>query len=117
MSGERRRCARCWSARPDIDAVFAASDLMAVGALRALRAAGRRIPEDVAVVGYDDTSARTADPPLTSVRQPVEEMGREMVRLVIQAIAHGDSVPRHVLLGTELVVRGIQREGRRDVTD
>ena len=104
VSGERQMQALL-DARPDIDAVFAASDLMAVGALRALRAAGRRIPEDVAVVGYDDTSARTADPPLTSVRQPVEEMGREMSRLVIQAIAHGDTVPRHVLLGTELVVR------------
>ena len=61
---------------PDLDAVFVASDLMAQGALRALRAAGRRVPEDVAVVGFDDlAAARYAEPPLTTVRQPVAELG------------------------------------------
>jgi DNA-binding LacI/PurR family transcriptional regulator len=57
------------------------------------------------VVGYDDSLARTVDPPLTSVRQPVEEMGREMTRLLVQAIEEGGSVPRRVVLGTDLVVR------------
>ena len=74
------------AARPDIDAVFAASDLMAAGAIAVLAAAGRRVPEDVAVVGYDDSPvATTVRPQLTSVRQPIEEMGHEMARLLIDA--------------------------------
>ncbi len=69
---------------PDLDAVFAASDLMASGALQTLREHGRRVPEDVAVVGFDDLAsiAGTTDPPLTTVHQDVEEMGRRMVRLL-----------------------------------
>ena len=88
--------------RPSLDAVFAASDLMAVGALRSLAEAGRRVPEDVAVVGYDDDPiAATTNPPLTSVRQPIEEMGREMARLLLEP----DPQPRRVILTTELQVR------------
>ncbi len=97
---------RLLAARPDIDAVFAASDLMAAGALQALRAAGRRVPDDVAVVGFDDSPlAATTQPALSSVRQPIEEMGREMVRLLIESTDRRDPVPRHVVLGTELVRR------------
>jgi DNA-binding LacI/PurR family transcriptional regulator len=97
---------RILEARPDVDAVFAASDLMAAGAVQALRAAGRRMPEDVAVVGYDDSPiATTTDPPLSSVRQPIEEMGREMTRLLIEVMAAKRPVAKRVLLGTELVVR------------
>ena len=67
----------CSTARPDLDAVFAGSDVMAAGARQVLRETGRRIPDDVALVGYDDSAiARHMDPPLTSVRQPIEEMGR-----------------------------------------
>jgi DNA-binding LacI/PurR family transcriptional regulator len=74
-------------AAPDLDAVFAASDPMALGALRALRASGRRVPDDVAVVGFDGIDAvRHADPPLTTVRQPVEDMGREMTRMLLSAM-------------------------------
>jgi DNA-binding LacI/PurR family transcriptional regulator len=92
--------------RPDLDAVFAASELLALGALRALREAGRRVPEDVAVACFDDSAiAATADPPLTAVRQPIEEMGREMTRMLLAAIESGDQAPRHKVLGTELVVR------------
>ncbi|TDC29359.1 LacI family transcriptional regulator [Micromonospora sp. 15K316] len=92
--------------RPDVDAVFVASDLMAFGALRALREAGRRVPDDVAVVGFDDAPiARQADPPLTTVFQPVEEMGRQMARLLVARI-RGDDLPApHVLLDTQLVER------------
>ena len=83
------------AARPDIDAVFAASDLMAAGALAVLAAAGRRVPEDVAVVGFDDSPvATTTRPPLTSVRQPIEEMGHEMARLLIDARSR-DRIARH----------------------
>jgi DNA-binding LacI/PurR family transcriptional regulator len=97
---------RILEVRPDVDAVFAASDLMAAGAIQVLRAAGRGIPEDVAVVGFDDSPiAETTDPPLTSVRQPIEEMGREMVRLLVEHTADPGSVPRKVILATQLVRR------------
>jgi DNA-binding LacI/PurR family transcriptional regulator len=73
--------------RPDLDAVFVASDPMAFGALRALRESGRRVPADVALVGFDDLpGARHADPPLTTVHQPIERMGQEMVRLLVARI-------------------------------
>jgi DNA-binding LacI/PurR family transcriptional regulator len=91
---------------PTIDAVFVASDLMAVGALAALRAAGRTTPADVAVVGFDDSPvASTTEPRLSSVRQPIEEMGREMTRLLIQQIQSPGGTPRRVILETQLVVR------------
>ncbi|WBB70202.1 LacI family DNA-binding transcriptional regulator [Micromonospora sp. WMMD812] len=91
---------------PDLDAVFVASDLMAFGALRTLREAGRRVPEDVAVVGFDDAPiARQADPPLTTVFQPVEEMGRQMARLLVARI-RGEELPApHILLDTQLIER------------
>jgi DNA-binding LacI/PurR family transcriptional regulator len=91
---------------PDLDAVFAASDAMALGAMTALLAHGRRIPDDVAVVGFDDLElALSADPPLSSVRQPIESQGREMARLLLRIIGSGDRTPTRVLLGTELIVR------------
>ncbi|MDP9468395.1 MAG: LacI family transcriptional regulator [Chloroflexota bacterium] len=91
---------------PDVDAVFAASDLMAIGARGELRRAGRRVPEDVAVVGFDDSAiAAASEPPLTSIRQPIEEMGREMTRLLLEAIETRSPIPKQVLLGTSLVVR------------
>jgi DNA-binding LacI/PurR family transcriptional regulator len=88
-----------------------ASDLMAVGALRALRAAGRRVPEDVAVVGFDDSIAPTLDPALSSVRQPIEEMGREMVRLLLDRLSQPSPVPRRVILETRLVARRSSQGG------
>ncbi|WP_393058270.1 LacI family DNA-binding transcriptional regulator [Streptomyces sp. LN549] len=92
--------------RPDVDAVFAASDLMAAGARQVLREAGRRIPDDVALVGFDDSSvARHMDPALTSVRQPIEEMGREMTRVLLQEIAGENTERPQIVLPTELVVR------------
>lgn len=97
---------RLLDSRGDIDAVFAASDLMAAGAIGVLRSAGRRIPEDVAVVGFDDSSiAATSEPPLTSVRQPIEEMGREMARLLLEQSARPGTVPRKVILATRLIRR------------
>jgi DNA-binding LacI/PurR family transcriptional regulator len=91
---------------PDLDAVFAASDLMAAGALRALRLAGRRVPDDVAVVGFDDLElARYTDPPLTTVRQPTVVMGREMARLLLGLQGLRQETARSVLLPTELVIR------------
>ncbi|WP_432525994.1 LacI family DNA-binding transcriptional regulator [Kineococcus auxinigenes] len=89
---------------PELDAVFVASDLMASGALAALRAAGRTVPGDVAVVGFDDTGlAATLEPPLTSVRQPLDRIGREVVRLVVDGIEGGE--PLAATVPTSLVLR------------
>ncbi|AGL20138.1 LacI family DNA-binding transcriptional regulator [Actinoplanes sp. N902-109] len=92
---------------PDLDAVFAASDLMASGALRALRDADRRVPQDVALVGFEDAPvARQTQPPLTTVHQPVEEMGRRMAELLVSLIRREPVENSHVLLDTHLVRRG-----------
>ncbi|MFB7209602.1 LacI family DNA-binding transcriptional regulator [Streptomyces sp. NPDC056255] len=92
--------------RPDVDAVFAASDVMAAGARQVLREAGRRIPDDVALIGFDDSAvARHMDPALTSVRQPIEEMGRTMARVLLKEIASETQERPQIVLPTELVVR------------
>jgi DNA-binding LacI/PurR family transcriptional regulator len=97
---------RLLASAPDLDAVFAASDLIAAGALSVLRAAGRAVPADVALVGFDDSPLAAAmEPPLTSVRQPIEEMGRELVRLLAEALGRTQRATRRVLLSTELVPR------------
>ncbi|MFI8192646.1 LacI family DNA-binding transcriptional regulator [Streptomyces sp. NPDC085946] len=102
----RRATAGLIERHPEIDAVFAASDTMAAGALAALRAAGRRVPEDVAVIGFDDFElAEHTDPPLTTVRQPLEEIGRTLVRLLLEEIEQPEVAWRHVILRTQLVVR------------
>ncbi|MDG4767161.1 LacI family DNA-binding transcriptional regulator [Solwaraspora sp. WMMD406] len=90
---------------PDLDAVFVSSDLMAAGAIAALHRAGRRVPDDVAVGGFDDSEVATASlPPLTTIRQPLGRISAEMVRLLLGRLA-GDSHAA-VILPTELVVRG-----------
>ncbi|MET9608187.1 LacI family DNA-binding transcriptional regulator [Streptomyces sp. NPDC006512] len=96
--------------RPGLDAVFAANDLMATGALEVLRARGRRVPEDVALVGFDDAEsvAETTDPPLTTVRQDIEGMGRLMARLLLRSLEDrraAGPVPRSVITPTTLVRR------------
>ncbi len=85
----------------------------AAGAMGVLLAAGRRIPEDVALAGFDDSAvASTLRPQLTSVRQPIEEMGHELARLLIDAVEGSDPVPRRVILATELIRRA-SSAGRR----
>jgi len=87
---------------PGIDAVFAASDLMAIGALGALRSAGRRVPDDVAVAGFDDIElARFSEPPLTTVRQPVAEVAA----CIVQMLLSPEPPAAPVILPTELVIR------------
>ena len=87
------------------DAIFVASDLMARGALTALRSAGIRVPEDVALVGFDDSSvALSTDPPLTTMRQPMYAQGEAMAGVLLSRLAGRD--PAHTtILPTELVVR------------
>ena len=105
--GGRAAMERLLERAPWLDAVFVASDLMALGAMAALREARRSIPDDVAVIGFDDSPlARTAVPKLSSVRQPIEEMGREMARLLLREIRTPGGPARQVILGTQLIVRG-----------
>ncbi|MEE1753760.1 LacI family DNA-binding transcriptional regulator [Streptomyces sp. SP18CS02] len=104
--GGRRAMRELLERCPDLDGVFAASDVMAAGARGVLRESGRRVPEDVALIGVDDSAvARHMEPALTSVRQPIEEMGRVMARVLLQEIAGGTAQPRQLVLPTELVVR------------
>jgi len=91
---------------PGLDAVFVASDMMAHGALLALKDAGRRVPADVAVVGFDDFDiSRYSEPPLTTVRQPIVEMGRTMARQLLGLINGEPHQADAVVLPTELVIR------------
>jgi DNA-binding LacI/PurR family transcriptional regulator len=102
-SGERAMTALLERA-PGLDAVFVASDVMALGALAALHRAGRRVPDDVAVGGFDDSPAATlARPALTTIRQPWHQISAEMVRLLLSLV--GGEPPTAVILPTELVVR------------
>ncbi|GAA3123037.1 LacI family DNA-binding transcriptional regulator [Planomonospora alba] len=104
LSGESAM-ARLLQRVPDLDAVFVASDLMAAGALSTLRMAGRRVPQDVAVGGFDDSSvAATTHPPLTTVRQPLARVAEETVRLLL-ALIDGERPESPVILPTALVAR------------
>jgi LacI family transcriptional regulator len=91
-------------------AVFATNDVMAIGALKALRAVGLKVPQDVALIGFDDTPiASMVEPALTTVRQPIERMGSMAVELLLDLLASSssDQVPAHrIILPTELIVRG-----------
>jgi LacI family transcriptional regulator len=87
-------------------AVFAQNDQMAIAAMRALREAGRRVPDDVAIVGYDDIPAAAyCDPPLTTIRQPMQEVGKVATRFLIQAIEQPGMEQGEVLLKAELIRR------------
>lgn len=116
LSGEAA-AERLLARAPDFDGLFAASDLTALGALAALRRAGRRVPEDVAVVGFDDNEfAATSDPPLTTIWQDPILQGRTMVRLYLARnrpdieVAPDPTIPDltgadHLVLPVRLVVR------------
>ncbi|MFE6027110.1 LacI family DNA-binding transcriptional regulator [Streptomyces niveus] len=92
--------------QPDLDGVFAANDLMAVGACRVLRERGRRVPDDVAVIGFDDSrAAASCRPPLTTVRQPVEDMAAEMARLLLDRLSRPDRPVTSVIFEPTLILR------------
>jgi signal transduction histidine kinase/DNA-binding LacI/PurR family transcriptional regulator len=102
----RQRIAELLERKIPFDAVIAANDEMALGAMEALKAAGLRIPDDVVVTGFDDIEdALFSTPALTSVRQPVVEQGRTCLRLALDLLA-GKAVPRITLQAASLVVRG-----------
>jgi len=88
------------------DAVFAASDIMTIGAMRAARDAGLQIPGDIAFVGFDDLPIATlSEIQLTTIRQPVVSFGAKAVEILIDLIENGINPPRHIIMDTELVIR------------
>jgi LacI family repressor for deo operon, udp, cdd, tsx, nupC, and nupG len=88
-------------------AIFCANDEMAIGALRAIKTRGLRVPEDISVVGFDDIRfARFSDPPLTTIAQPMGDIGREAATLLIEILNQANVAPRKHMLPTQLVVRG-----------
>jgi DNA-binding LacI/PurR family transcriptional regulator len=103
-AGGAAAMARLLESAPGLDAVFAASDNMAAGAVRALQESGRAVPGDVAVVGFDDlaVASRTV-PALTTIRQPIEAMGREMARMLVAVLSGQD--PTSLILPTTLIIR------------
>ena len=93
--------------RHGVTGVICASDVLALGAIRAVRRAGLSVPGDVSVVGYDDSAfMNCTDPPLTTVRQPIESMGKAAVALLVNQIENTDVYPEELLFEPELVVRG-----------
>lgn len=108
--------ARCWRVVCRFTALFVGNDTVAFGALRALREAGRRVPDDVAVVGYDDLPlAPFAAPPLTTVRTDPIRHGREAMEMLLALMAGQGGEVTHREIGAALVVRascGAEREMR-----
>lgn len=90
-----------------VTAMVCASDPMALGAIRAVRRAGLSVPGDVSIIGYDDSALMNCtEPPLTTVRQPIESMGRMVIDLLIAQISDSAATPDEFLFEPELVVRG-----------
>lgn len=89
-----------------VDAIFCSSDLMAVGALRVLRERGIRVPDDVAVVGFDDAPfAESTNPPLTTIRQPTAKLGSTSVEMLIKLVKGAEQIPSQVILPAEMIIR------------
>ncbi|MGM0603489.1 MAG: LacI family DNA-binding transcriptional regulator [Bacillota bacterium] len=92
--------------KKEISAVFAANDLMALGIIKAFKEAGIRIPEDIAVIGYDGIKlGEFVDPALTTIRNPSIEKGKKALELLIRNIKDGDSEKKNILLPSELIIR------------
>ncbi|WP_205855796.1 LacI family DNA-binding transcriptional regulator, partial [Phytoactinopolyspora endophytica] len=106
---------RLLAERPDVTAIFAATDMVAAGVLYTLRQAGVRCPEEISVVGFDDMPfASDLYPALTTVHIPTDELGRTAVRLAIHRDEYAQS--QHVMLGTHIVVRDSVAPPRKDAT-
>ena len=113
IDGGRQAMTELLGHAPDITAVFVLNDLMALGALEAARASGRRVPTDLSIVGFDDIPfAALANPPLTTVGQPIRQLGEQAADLLLRVIEDGmaptvtTSEQPNVLLPNELIVRG-----------
>jgi DNA-binding LacI/PurR family transcriptional regulator len=110
IEGGRQAMTELLAHAPHLTAIFVLNDLMALGALDAARAAGRRVPTDLSIVGFDDIPfAALANPPLTTVGQPIRQLGEQAADLLLDVIEHGPtnvtSVQPSVLMPNELVVR------------
>lgn len=96
--------------RSDADAVFVISDTMALGAMKCVREHRLRVPDDVAIIGFDDLPvALQADPHLTTIRQPIEQQAQRAVEILVQLIDTPDTPLQQVVLPTELIIRGTTR--------
>ncbi len=112
ISGGFEATRRLLSRRPDLTAIFAQNDTMAIGVLSALHTFGKSVPADCSVVGCDDIEiAAYTVPPLTTVRVPVYETGEEAIRLLLKMIASGSSGPRGTLLPVQLIPRASSGAG------
>jgi DNA-binding LacI/PurR family transcriptional regulator len=90
-----------------VTAIVCSNDVLAVGALQAAKALGRRVPDDLAIVGFDDFDfARYVDPPLTTVALPGYDMGRRSAELLLGYFANGAFQPGEVVFPTSLILRG-----------
>jgi LacI family transcriptional regulator, repressor for deo operon, udp, cdd, tsx, nupC, and nupG len=107
FSMEGARAAATTLVHAGVTAIICASDVLALGAIRAVRRLGRRVPEDVSVVGFDDSAfMNCTDPPLTTVRQPIEAMGQATVDLLVTQMNGTGVRTEELLFEPELVVRG-----------
>jgi LacI family transcriptional regulator len=114
LAGGRAATQRLVERQPNLTGLFAQNDLMAIGALSALRQAGRRVPDDCAVVGCDDIDmAPYTTPPLTTVHVPFYETGAEAMRLLLGMVSDGAVSERDVVLPVHLIVRGSSVDGAR----
>jgi len=110
IEGGRHATSELLTHSPGVSAIFVLNDLMALGALEAARGTGRRIPEDISIVGFDDIPfAALANPPLTTVGQPIRELGEQAADLLLRVIdrsANAESEPPRVMLPNRLITRG-----------
>ncbi len=91
---------------PEVTAVFAGNDFLALGVARALHESGRRIPEDISLMGFDDIELAAATwPPLTTIYQPIADIGRAAVEIVLRQVSNGTRVPEHRTFDVRLVER------------
>ncbi len=108
--------ARLLGLNPRPTAVFVASDTMAMGALRAVRQAGLRVPQDISLIGYDDVpQASFLDPPLSTVRQPIQQLGETAAHVLVDLIAHGQEHAQRLVLMPELVLRQTTARPQKEV--
>ncbi len=114
--GGEQAMAQLLSARPDLTAIFAANDLMAIGAVNAIRRAGRHVPADLSIVGFDDVwFAGLMWPSLTTIAQPMAEIGQKSVTLLLEQINSLNRPPAQLLLSPSLIIReSCQALPRRD---
>jgi DNA-binding LacI/PurR family transcriptional regulator len=92
--------------RPDLTAVFVFNDLMALGAMNALRTLGKHVPEDLSIIGYDDIFYTSAfEPTLTTIAQPITRIGQECIARLLERIQEPEKPPTHITLPTALVER------------